>query len=401
MKKLVLFLFNLLIVMNSWAAIQGWCIFNNDVPYAITSPTTVKVYGSQYTNLSGDVVIPSTIVDVDDGKIYSVTSVGESAFYGQENVISVTLPSSVTSIGDRAFQYCHNLTSVNIPSLVTSIGDNAFCGCEKLSSVDIPSSVESIGDNAFTSCTKLTSVNIPSSVTSIGEDAFYFCTSLTSVTIPNSVTRIGASAFNFCTSLTSVAIPNSVDSILDNTFSGCSGLASVKIPNSVRSIGYSAFAGCDSLTSVEIPSSVTSMGKYAFLCKNLDTVYSYSVVPPSIDEECFISADAFFCYANLYVPTGSKTAYEYATGWKDFLFSTEIYVPASVQEERELGVNLFVNNGELFVDGVVPETRIAVYKIDGVLVVSQMLTGNNFECALPKKGLYIVRVGNESIKVLY
>ena len=36
---------------------------------------------------------------------------------------------SVTSIGERAFYYCSGLTSVTIPNSVTSMGDNAFYGC--------------------------------------------------------------------------------------------------------------------------------------------------------------------------------------------------------------------------------------------------------------------------------
>ena len=39
---------------------------------------------------------------------------------------------SVTSIGDSAFYYCRSLTSVVIPDSVTSIGDRAFAGCDSL-----------------------------------------------------------------------------------------------------------------------------------------------------------------------------------------------------------------------------------------------------------------------------
>ena len=103
---------------------------------------------------------------------------------------------SVTAIGEGAFYECSGLTSVDIPSSVTTIGDRAFIRCSGLTSVDIPSSVTSIGASVFYRCSGLTSVNISSSVTSIGESAFYRCSGLTSVDIPSSVTKIGDYAFS-------------------------------------------------------------------------------------------------------------------------------------------------------------------------------------------------------------
>ena len=204
---------------------------------------------------------------------YSVTSIGDEAFYGCTSLTSVTIPNSVTSIGYMAFDGCSGLTSVTIPNSVTSIGERAFEDCTGLTFVTIPNSVTSIGDAAFYYCTGLTSVTIPNSVTSIGSNAFYNCTGLTSVTIPNSVTSIGSSAFCGCRALTSVTIGNSVTSIEDYAFAGCTGLTSVTIPNSVTSIGERAFWYCSGLTSIEIPNSVTSIGDYAFYdCTGLTSV---------------------------------------------------------------------------------------------------------------------------------
>ncbi len=250
---------------------------------------TVTYKGASYSRYSdeyiGDIVIPETVTYGDE--IYSVTSIGSSAFNNCSRLTSVTIPNSVTSIGDeafngcsgltsvtignsvtsignRAFYNCSGLTSVTIPNSVTSIGDRAFLGCSSLTSVTIPNSVTSIGDYAFNGCSGLTSVTIPNNVTSIGYRTFYDCSGLTSVTIPNSVTSIGREAFYGCRSLTSVTIPNSVTSIDYQTFYDCSRLTSVTIPNSVTSIGSSAFHGCSGLTSVTIPNSVTSISHSAF-----------------------------------------------------------------------------------------------------------------------------------------
>ncbi|MCR5361508.1 MAG: leucine-rich repeat domain-containing protein [Bacteroidales bacterium] len=180
-----------------------------------------------------------------NGTTYSVTSIGNSAFYWCSGLTSIEIPNSVTSFGRYAFYGCTGLTSIVIPSGVTSIGWSAFDGCTGLTSIEIPSSVTSIGDCAFNDCTKLTSIEIPSSVTSIGSSAFSGCTGLTSISIPNSVTSIGSSAFSGCTGLTSIEIPSSVTSIGERAFWGCTGLASITVPENVTSVGTSAFEGTD------------------------------------------------------------------------------------------------------------------------------------------------------------
>ena len=64
-----------------------------------------------------------------------VTSIGNSAFYGNKSITSITIPDSVTSIGNDAFYYCASLTSITIPDSVTSIGIYAFDGCTSLTSI--------------------------------------------------------------------------------------------------------------------------------------------------------------------------------------------------------------------------------------------------------------------------
>ena len=308
---------------------------------------TVEVTYKEYSNAtySGDVVIPEQVQY--NEKLYSVTTIGEWAFFGCSSLASVTIPESVTSIDDGAFLGCSSLTSVNISDLsawcridfktldsnplcyghnlylngalvtdlvipedvseikpyafsggscitsvtipegVTSIGNSAFRSCSSLASVTIPESVTSIGDSAFSGCSSLASVTIPEGVTYIGNATFSGCSSLASVTIPEGVTSIGNSAFRSCSSLASVTIPESVTFIGGYAFEGCSSLASVTIPESATSIGGSAFSGCSSLASVTIPESVTFISDYAFAyCSSLASVTIPEGVP-SIGDSAF------------------------------------------------------------------------------------------------------------------
>ena len=53
---------------------------------------------------SGEVVIPESVEH--EGATYSVTSIGNYAFYDCSGLTSVTIGNSVTSIGDDAFKTC-------------------------------------------------------------------------------------------------------------------------------------------------------------------------------------------------------------------------------------------------------------------------------------------------------
>ena len=165
-KHLLFFLFMLLPMAASAQSVEIDGIY-----YYLSWDNTASVTGNP-NQYSGSVVIP-------------------------EKVTYESVEYSVTSIGNSAFYYCSGLTSITIPNSVTSIGYAAFSGCTGLTSVTIPNSVTSIGDFAFYD-SGLTSITIPNSVTSIGDEAFYYCSGLTSVTIPNSVTSIGYAAFYYC-----------------------------------------------------------------------------------------------------------------------------------------------------------------------------------------------------------
>jgi len=192
----------LLSVVGAKASAHDLEVMNDDgktIYYKwINNKTELAVCGSSnYSDkYSGNVVIPESVIY--NNETYSVTSIGDNAFYGCSGLTSVTIPNSVTSIGYEAFYDCVGLTSVTIPNSVISIGYGAFDGCAALTSVTIPNSVISIADRTFSYCIGLTSVTIPNSVTSIGHGAFNYCIGLPSVTIPNSVISIDNEAFYNC-----------------------------------------------------------------------------------------------------------------------------------------------------------------------------------------------------------
>lgn len=144
--------------------------------YNITGNNTVEVTYSDINNssYSGSISVPKTVTN--NGTEYSVTKIGEYAFYYSA------------------------VTSVSMPEGITSIDNNAFFGCQNLETVALPESLTIFGFRAFESCKLLKTIKIPSGVTAIPGSCFYFCSSLESVTIPEGVTTIGWDAFTICNS---------------------------------------------------------------------------------------------------------------------------------------------------------------------------------------------------------
>ena len=79
--------------------------------------------------------------------------------YPQGNpATSYTIPNSVVSIGNMAFKGASQLVSITFSENLTSIGNYSFSGCVGLTEVVIPNSVKSVGTNAFSGCINLSSV---------------------------------------------------------------------------------------------------------------------------------------------------------------------------------------------------------------------------------------------------
>lgn len=119
----------------------------NTYTYMPLDDSTVELTEFDPKATAAYVEIPSTATS--DGKEYSVTSIGNGAFAGHDELKTVKLPDSIISIGTGAFGYCSHLTTVNLGNSVRSIGENAFTFCMSMEELTIPQSIEVIEHGAF------------------------------------------------------------------------------------------------------------------------------------------------------------------------------------------------------------------------------------------------------------
>ena len=88
--------------------------------------------------------------------------------------LNTVIPNTVTSIGNYAFTGYDELTYINIPNGLKSIGEEAFAGCYKLPYIVLPESLVSIDDYAFSSCSNLEVYCYAEQVPETGSYVFYF-----------------------------------------------------------------------------------------------------------------------------------------------------------------------------------------------------------------------------------
>ena len=310
--------------INCGATIQANVpIEASDFTYTINDDgNTCTITG--YKGSNNSITIPERIYS------YTVTAIGDDAFFDYTNFTNITIPNSVTTFGESAFLRCGNLKTVNydgdieswlnisfynygsspllngaslyfngelvtdvvLPNTITWINDYVFCGCTSITSITIPNGVTTFGEGAFLLCDNLKTVNYDGDIESwlnisfhgdywdshsnplLNGASLYFNGKLvTDVVVPNTITKINKFAFEGCKSLTSITIPEDVTGIGECAFYGCTNLSSVTIPDGVTYIDVSSFSGCTNLTSITIPDSVTSIGGWAFSgCTNLKTV---------------------------------------------------------------------------------------------------------------------------------
>jgi len=298
-----------------------------------------------------EIVIPSYY----DG--YAVTVVQWGGFNFDSEISSIVIPDSIVRIDDGAFNALSNLKSVEMGDGVVSIADNVFRGCSNLEYLKLSRNLKKIGEFCFNDCNSLKYLEIPDTLTDIGYGTFYhenigiqaynqykngyyignpqnpymmlvvtdgdittlelhpdtqrihidemndpfvrgvdlqnifvpeenvYFKSVDGVLyskdgktliayprdkesecfiVPNEVIEIGQSAFGGARNLKEVILSETLIIIGDRAFQDSSLIESIRIPNKVEHIGKLAFYDCLELSNITIPTSIKSIGYEAF-----------------------------------------------------------------------------------------------------------------------------------------
>ena len=163
--------------MSDTDYVSGYEIYREgDFEYHLFEDAATLV---KYHGLDADVTIPGTVYGL------PVTAIGNSAFYANDTVVSVTFPASVQVIedgtldfrfelgyyGSGAFRECGSLSEVIIPedSQLRYIGEWSF-NDSALSSITLPSAIRELKLSCFEG-TKLTELILPEGLEYFGQNA--------------------------------------------------------------------------------------------------------------------------------------------------------------------------------------------------------------------------------------
>ena len=84
----------------------------------------------------------------------------------------------------------------------------------------------------------------------------------------------------------------------------------------ITQIGPYGFYKCSELRSLTVPSTVTSIGDHAFQeCSRLYELIMKPTTPPTLGTDALADTPD---YLKIYVPSGTLSAYKYATGWSGY-----------------------------------------------------------------------------------
>lgn len=391
-------------------------------------------------------------------KVYlhdNFTTIDNAVFKDCTSLSEISIPTSVTTIGYEAFSGCASLGRIELKA--SNIADKAFSKCTNLSVISLHSSVKRIGNgntfdystnvrtfynyssipqylkdykNDFTNIDKnLVTLFVPKGAVDTFKNAYQWqdfphilefdslttrvlsidtagnlqnmLTSSEKASVSNLaiIGHINAKDIYFMRdsmpNLTAIniqgAIIDSYTGIVDTTLFRSSFVSKTFLENTLP---IAAFRNKANLSFVALPISLVGIQDNAFSgCTSLKTLVVNNVTPIDLSLDPFQAVDKLNC--SLCIPTGSEATYRSASVWQAF------YTTTNISNKTESELSIVVKDGKLSASNLPVGATLAIYNLQGIKLYSASVTSSIQDINLPTRGMYVVKVGNESVKVVY
>lgn len=417
-------------------AISDRAFDSNESIVEVIVPESVTKIGSRAFN--GCYNLKS--VKLHDG----ITEMGSGAFYNCSLSDGFTIPAGVKTLKYRLFSNTQ-LKKIVIPATVEIIETEAFWGCDNLESVTISEGVRAICGDAFARCDKLTSFHVPSTAIIgsareyyVGSDGYYYdytawldrlySTSVGTMVIDGETVRtkyipknglpVGAYTRVLCGRVGKTPIAGSgIETItvaegnpyfkaVDNVLYDKSGevliaypaastsksftvpegvkfinhyafaystLETINLPDSLRNIETHALYCCRNLKNITMPKNVRNIDEGIFWeCDSLENVYVDDENPYYYDVDGVVFAQRFEELRMSTWSNGSKSVE--VSSWK---FTGELYTPETHVLEKETVEITYQAEAEEENSGTTDNSTSNDYEVDEYYEVSDVLLCEN------------------------
>ena len=306
-------------------------------------------------------------------KADSLRRVGTGAFWNCDRFRYFTFGDKLTDIGPSAFMDCFNLETTKANNVIKNVGDSAFFGCSHVTELPIGEATEYIGDYAFVDC-PIKSVKIGKSIKYIGERGI--SREIDELNIEDVGAWLNASVSNvFTPKKLYVGGKEMGDTLVVPEF----------VPV-IKPVNIGVFKG--RYKSLVLSKDVERIEENTFNIPELSSIKVLGTVPPVAYENSFMN----YGTTELEVPEESREAYMHAFPWYWF---TKFSGVAGVSGDGG-SIRVSAVGNEITVTGAADNAVIEVYTIGG----QQVYKGRSTTIPVPGKGIYLLKSGGQTIKVV-
>lgn len=364
------------------------------------------------------------VIGAQDGVAAPVLTIPSSVSYNE-----IKFNVSEIAANGGVFRDCGNISSLTFPSGISqrlATAPDWFNDLKSLKEISIPAGLTGLHASEFKKCPRLETIDIDANHPELEKEAgaIYFNSEeglvlefvggeVEELKIKPETILIEAKAAKDNIALKSVLGGDALLEIKEQTFRGCSNLRTVNIGAGLSKIGKEAFAQCKNLRTISFGNSLQSIDVTVFEGdEGITDVRILSSVPPVVKEgeteldntgSINLFASQVYNKASLTIPSQSMGLYRKKSPWNQFkvVNPIEVSIVASIPVSRvslkREGNSVILQNPEENEVGYLME----VYSSSGAAILRDIIeAGEEKRIELPGKGLYLIRIGQETSKII-